>query len=499
MNHIRLDNRSFLHMGIPDHSEFAFGGNLPPFARNKIAERIGITYEGGKKGLGAIVSIAASIAIPFAAPAIATSLMGSMGIAATAFNTTVGSALVGAGLGAASSLITKQKMGQAALMGLIGGGTAGYMKGLDTITTGPAGANAGNVAANVDTTRIGIANLGDTSAVVTQGPAGGFYTQSGQLVNPSQIAYGGNIPTSALSDALSSPQAAANMLSSSGQLQTNLPTAFGGTADAFNMAGSGTAQFYNPATTAPEAFAAQAAPAYQQAGLAVTPQAQAAATQAPVAQTAQQPTSAWDAIKQRVTDPKMQADLVLRAAGQLAGSAMAGTGLSEEQQAMVDAQKAELAQLQQTNRALFEQRLNEATNLIGESKYFDPEYFGLQAQRGVTTNIARQKEEALRGISARDPRRAGLRSAEARRYNLEAATRGQTAYLQGADTAQSNKVRTAQAGLSALPTGGVNVMGSASDATQLLNRAEEQRRTALEQTGQLFGSITGNTASRSLG
>ncbi len=497
MNHIQLDNRSFLHMGIPDQSEFAFGGNLPPFARNKIAERIGITYEKKKGGLGAIVSIAASIAIPFAAPAIATSLMGSMGIAATAFNTTIGSALVGAGLGAASSLVTKQKMGQAALMGLIGGGAAGYMKGLDMPTTGASGANVGKVAANVDTTKIGIANLGDTSAVVTQGPAGGWYTQAGQVVNPSQVAYGGNIPTTALSEALSSPQAAANMLSTSGQLQTNLPTAFGGTADAFGAGTTGTAQFYNPGATAPEAFAAQAAPAYQQAGLAVTPQAQAAAS-GPVTQ-AGQPTSVLQELKSRVTDPKMQADLVLRAAGQLAGSAMAGTGLSEEQQAMVDAQKAELAQLQQTNRALFEQRLNEATNLIGESKYFDPEYFGLQAERGVTTGIQRQKEEALRGIAAKDPRRAGLRTAEARRYNLEAATRGQSAYLQGADTAQANKVRVAQAGLAALPTGGVNVMGSSSDAASLLAKAEEQRRQALEATGQLFGSISGKTASKSLG
>jgi hypothetical protein len=475
---------------------YAFGGDVPPFARKQIASKIGITYE-KKGGLGALISLAASIAIPFAAPAIAGSLMSSMGIAATTFSTTLGSAIVGAGLGAASSLVTGQKMGQAALMGFIGGGTAGYLKGLDQVTTGPAGANVGKATAGVDTTKIGVANLGDKAVVAQQG-ADGVWTAAGQTINPSQIAYGGNIPTSGLAEALSSPQTAANMLSSAGQLQTNLPTAFGGTAGTFGSSAN-PAQFYNPGlTTAAPAgqvpFDVGSAASYGQAGLDVTK-----ATQAAAAAPAGKPLSVYDTIKAKVSDPKMQADLVLRAAGQLAGSAMAGSGLSEEQQAMVDAQKAELAQLQQSNRALFEQRLNEASQLIGESKYYDPAYFGMQAQRGTATAIQRQKEDALRNMSATDPRRAGLRSAENRRYNLDAATRGQTSYLQGADAAQAAKLRVAQAGLGALPTGGVSVMGSSNEATQLLNKAEEQRRLALESTGQLFGSITGNTASKSLG
>lgn len=491
-------------MGIPDHSEFAFGGDLPPFARKEIARRIGITYE-KKGGLGAIIGIAASIAIPFAAPAIATSMMGSMGIAMTTANLTIGSAIVGAGLGAASSLVTGQKMGQAALMGALSSGLSGYARSPSTPTTGAAGANVGNVPAGVDTTQVGIANLGDTAAVATRDASGTWMTQAGQAVDPSQIAYGGNLPTSALSDTLSA-QDAANMLSSSGQLQTNLPNALGGSADAF-AGGAYGSQFYNPDVTgvagagaAPGVtYASQAAPAYQQAGLSVTPQVQATA-QAPVTP-AKQPTTAWEAIKAKVADPQMQADLMLRAAGQLAGSAMAGTGLSADQQALVDAQKAELAQLQQTNRALFEQRLNEATNLIGESKYFDPAYFGMQAQRGVTTGIQRQKEETLRGLAATDPRRAGLRSAEARRYNLESATRGQSAYLQGADTAQNQKIKLAAAGLSVLPTAAPSTYtgAEANSYQELLKQAEEQRRLATEGTGKLFGSLTGGSASQSLG
>lgn len=494
-----ISSRSLSAMGIPDQSLAAFGGTVPPFAlKDNVARKVGMTYEKGG-GLGAIVSIAASIAIPALAPSLASSIGISTAIGnaigSTMVGNVLGSAIVGAGLGAASSLVTKQKLGQAALMGFIGGGIGGYMSTPSTPTTGPLGARAGVATPGVETSQVGIANLGGTAEVVQPGPAGGWYTQAGQVVPADQIAYGGVVPADSIGGILSSSnpaQAAANAIAGSQTLVTNLPTAMGGNAAAF-----GNAQYYNPTQGGTEAtaqFATQQAPAYQQAGLDVSKAAEASATKA--AQAAQQPQSAWEAIKAKVSDPKAQADLVLRAAGQLAGSQMAGSGLSEEQQALVDAQKAELAQLQQTNRALFEQRLNEATNLIGEAKYFDPAYFGMQAERGVTTALARQKQQALREIA---PGRGGLRTAEARRRDLEAATRGQTAYLQGANTAQTAKINTLNAGLNMLPTSGVNVYGSSSEEAALLRDAEAQRQTALKATGQLFGSITGEPASKALG
>jgi hypothetical protein len=89
--------------------------------------------------------------------------------------------------------------------------------------------------------------------------------------------------------------------------------------------------------------------------------------------------------------------------------------------------------------------------MIGESKYFDPAYFGMQSQRAVQTAGSRAKREALGKFGNQ---RAGLRRAEERRFDLGISTGGQTAYLQGADAAQQNRLRTQSAGLSVLPTSG---------------------------------------------
>ena len=93
----------------------------------------------------------------------------------------------------------------------------------------------------------------------------------------------------------------------------------------------------------------------------------------------------------------------------------------------------------------------QALDLAGQSNYFDPETFGLRAARQVQSAGARAKAENLRNV---DSRRAGLRAAEERRYNLGIGTGAQTAYLQGMDTAEQNKLRVKQAGLSNLPNVG---------------------------------------------
>ena len=510
MNTTTYSSRNAMALGIPDLSPNAFGGDLPPFARKEMVKALGMHYE-KSKGLKTVIKIATSIAIPMAAPSIAASIGLSTALASTIGATAasaVGSALVGAGLGAASALLTKQKIGESMLFGAIGGGVSGYF---NAANAGPSmSANATSAATTpVGSSQVGIANLGDASAIVTpvQGAGGVQWTvmngpSAGAVVDASQVAYGGAVSNSQLANILSSgadvaqqTQSLANALSTSGGLSVNLPNAMGGSAS--NL---GTTQFYNPnvpqSAQAAQTFAPQTAPAYQQAGVQVTPAAQQAAATAQAA-APQQPTSAWEALKQKVSDPKMQADLVLRAAGQLAGSLTAGSGLSPEQEELVKQQKAELAMLQTTNRALFEQRLREATNLLGEAKYFDPNYFGLMAQRSVTTGIGRQAQENLRDIA---PQRGGLRTAEQRRYNLEAATRGETAYLQGATTAQQNKLQTTQAGLAALPVSGPNTYGTyGSGFENTLAKAEEQRRKAAEDIGALFGSLTGPSKATSLG
>jgi hypothetical protein len=209
------------------------------------------------------------------------------------------------------------------------------------------------------------------------------------------------------------------------------------------------------------------------------------------------PTTFSEALKQKFTDPRNQADLFLRAAGQLAGSAIAGDGLSDEERTLLNEQTAELRQLRETNQDLFNQRLQEAQNMLGESRYFDPSYFGLQSERAVKTAGSRAKREALGKFGSQ---RAGLRRAEERRFDLGLATGGQTAYLQGADAAQQNKLRTQQAGINALPTSGPaaglqygQYVGSLYDA------ADRRRRQAAGDIGDLFGSFTGGQQASSNG
>jgi hypothetical protein len=94
------------------------------------------------KPLAAIVGIAASIAVPFIAPAVAGVIFGGTALASGA----IGAAIAGAGLGAAAGALTAYGTGQSVLMGaglgLLGGGLGGGISGF----TGSGGAFLGSTA-----------------------------------------------------------------------------------------------------------------------------------------------------------------------------------------------------------------------------------------------------------------------------------------------------------------------------------------------------------------
>ena len=524
-------------MGIPDLPEEAFGG-MKPIARAVGAP--GITYHKGGGGLMAVVAVVAAVAIPIAAPAIASAIGASAAIggalttagisAATAATagSVIGSAIVGAGLGAVTAAVTGQNVGRSALMGGLGGGIGGYFAApsVPTSAISPQAMTAANASADPiaalnasqgwTASAVPPANLAITTEgqVATMGANG--WEVAGQTVPGNTIAYGGQVD-SALASQLSSAndvQGAANAIQSSGTLSSNVPTAYGGNAG-YLQTGA-----YSGAASVPEA------------GLAVTPQAEAAASVKAAydpnsyqsiqaaeaaksgatgagsgstgqtttttggtggAQTTgaanQAPTSVWQALQQKFTDPKMQADMLLRAAGQLAGSQLAGEGLTPEQQQLVNQQAEELKKLKETNSDLFNERLAWAQGLLGESRYFDPEYFGMQSQRGVQTTGARAKREAARKLAGKG--KAGLTAAEERRYDLGIATGGQTAYLQGADAAQQNKLRTQQAGLNAMPTGSPDYTNQYASLLKTYSEAETARNARAQNIGNLFGDITG--------
>jgi hypothetical protein len=538
----RFNDRSMALMGIPDLPEDAFGGDLPPFQRTALVRAMGIRPQGG--GAKAVLGVVAAIAIPFVAPAIVGAIATSTTIAAampavtaalsTTAGFTVGSAIVGAGLGAISAKVTGGDVGRGALMGGIGGGISGYINAPGYIaqganapgaTTSITQAGTPTAATGTPTANVVITNTG-TGTGVWNPELGQFVDpMTGNAISAQNIAYGGTVDSTLaarLSSGAATQAEVANAIGNSGTLVVNTPTALGGNAAAFG-AGGGT--YYDPNTTAlyssssytssPD-FAAQSSPAYAQAGLKATPAMEQAAYNQAVQSgqmvnvaakgttpaqtvpasaggtaaggTAAVPTTFSEALRAKFTDPRNQADMVLRAAGQIAGSTLAGDGLSDEEKQLLQQQTTELAELRKTNEALFNQRLQEAQNIIGESKYFDPAYFGMQAERGVRTAGARAKRDALSKYGSRN---AGLRRAEERRFDLGIATGSQTAYLQGADAAQRNKVNTAVTGANLLPTSGPTAgLQYGSYVGGLYDAADRRRRQNAADIGDLFGTFT---------
>jgi len=392
------------------------------------------------KGLRTVISVAAAVAIPFAAPAIAGSaalagITGSLGMTAS-------SALVGAGLGAAKGAVLGEDIRRNALMGGIGGGLYGYAS-----TPAATPANVGS------------------AGYVSGGTAGAF----------------GPSPYAPVDAAGAFPLTTPGTVSDVGMAGYTA----GGTAGSFGVpavdsmaSGTGLSSGLSVPTTTPAPVAMPPAGLSAGAG-------GGGAGLAPPKTFTEALGRVPGNIASRFTDPEKLADLTLRAAGQLAGSALATEGLSAEEQSLLNAQAEELRGLQATNQALFNEKLQAAQNLIGESKYFDPEYFGLQSARRAQLAGARAKQAGLRGLTG------DRREAESRRFDLATGRDTGTAFDTGYRTGVLGRLQTTQAGLSGMP-GPMPYQTPATDAMiagQAINRA--RRREDEAGISQMFGSITG--------
>lgn len=191
------------------------------------------------------------------------------------------------------------------------------------------------------------------------------------------------------------------------------------------------------------------------------------------------------AIAAKFSDPRILADLTLRAAGQLAGSAIAGEGLTPEEQKLLAAQTEDLKRLREQNEELFKIRLQEAQNLLGDAKYFDPEYFGLQSARRAQIVGAQAARAGLRGLTG------DAYTAEKRRYDLDTARNMGTAYHQGYQYGLSNYLQTKQTGLNMLPSSYPSYSADYISTYNLYDRAANRRRQQQQDIGTLFGSLTG--------
>lgn len=499
------------------------------------------------KGVKTLIGVAVAIAIPFAAPAIAGAIGTSLGISAATFGmsatvgSVLGSAAVGAALGGASQAVLGGDVGRGALMGALGGGIGGYTS-APTAAGGGVAPTAGAAAPTAAApTTAGISpvdyNLGGGGTSGLSGATGGggagltMPTSFGGAGAPTglagaagptgftgadySLASGAQFPATGLNPAtagvgLRAPDPGFFQAGVSNALATGAPIDYSLGAYAPSSTGLQVASV-NPATggaqvTTAGGTAQSATPISQYSGGSyVGPTGAAtggtiAAGTGTGATAAAKPTTFMDALSKvpgeiaaKFNDPKALADLTLRAAGNLAGSVIAGDGLSDEERALLNAQTDELRTLQQTNAGLFAQRLEQAQNLIGESKYFDPEYFGLQRARRAQTAAAKAKRAGLRGLEG-----AG-RAAEARRFDLATARDVGTSFDQGYLTGVGGRLQTMQAGMQMMPTGFPSSMGDYTNLRSAYNAANQRARETQGDIGNLFGSLTGGQRSQSRG
>ena len=342
-----------------------------------------------------------------------------------------------------------------------------------------------------------------TAGFGLQAPDPGFFTSSvdralatGRAIDYSLAA--GMPPSQGLSVVGAAPGGGTQVITGQDVYTSATPiSAYSGGSYSPGLAAGGTTALGDPASFIKQQPAAVSAPS------AATQTAQTAGTtaaQTGTQQTGTQPKSFTEALKRvpgavadKFSDPKALADLILRAGGQLAGSALAGEGLTAEEKMLLQAQAEELRQLQQTNQALFNQRLEQAQALIGESKYFDPEYFGLQRARRAQLAGAKAKMAGLRGLSGE------RRQAEARRYDLATALDTGTAYDVGYGTGVQGRLGTLQAGITAMPGYMTPNTQAYRELADLYNRGEERSATRATGIGRFFGDLTGTQQSQSRG
>jgi hypothetical protein len=164
--------------------------------------------------------------------------------------------------------------------------------------------------------------------------------------------------------------------------------------------------------------------------------------------------------------------------------------MSDEEKRLLKAQTDELRALQQSNKLLFDQKLQAAQDLIGESKYFDPEYFGLQRARKTQLAGAKAKQRGLRGLTG------ARRAAAERRFDLATGRDTGSAFDQGFGAGVTGRTQTLQAGLSGMPG---YLTGSDAGYTNIYNQyaaADRRSRARSGDIGDLFGTLTGSQKSK---
>lgn len=184
----------------------------------------------------------------------------------------------------------------------------------------------------------------------------------------------------------------------------------------------------------------------------------------------------------KFTDPKAIADMTLRAAGQLAGGALVGSGLSPAEEKLLAAQAADLEELKRTNQDLYNLRLEQAKAILGEAA----RDYGFEEESRAKVRGAGLTTQAVRGLTG-ERRRVEL--ARQQRARAEEAATGRTrGAMLGAERTQQARM----AGLQMLPAAPqTSTMAERDVLGNWYSDAEERRKKATKAAGSFFGDQTG--------
>lgn len=409
------------------------------------------------KSVRMVIGIAAAIVMPYAAPALAGmiglsgAVTGALGVSAATGGAIAGG-LTGAALGAASSAALGGDIGKGALFGALGGGLGGYASAAKAAQAGAAGGAASG-------TGSGAAGAATTAAA----PAAAAPVGTGTVLAPEAAGVSSGMAGTAGAGAGYTPAAGMGIM----------PNAPAQTAGLSNLGSAGAAGGYSIGgtnITVPTAYTPAAAPSLGQrfvTGMKNT----------------------WDA----ATTPENLAEAATTVGKNLAGAALAGSGMTSAEEAMLKEQRRELRRAQDANAAAYETRRGEALKLINEANYYDPEYTGLQSARDAQLRGARAKQAGLRGLTGGD------RQAESRRFDLGTNRATGAAYDQGYQRGITARTATRTAGINALPTGYDMTTSDYGSIASQMGDYEERRRQNAEDIGTLFGDFSGSKNAKKTG
>lgn len=445
-----------------------------------------------KGGIGSVLGIVASIAVPFFAPMIATAVFGGASV--------LGSALTGAALGAGTSALTGGNPLTGALLGGVGAGFSSYMSGNPFGFGNATVPDAGGLAAVQNYTAAGsplpptnpyLSTTGADLAATGAVPASSFNVgyEPGAVANAAQPS-SFTLPDGTV---MASPTNLSTVgTGGSGGLTVGSPnlavtSGFTGAAPTGaqvlplppGISTSGLTP-YIPGVTGID-------PATNFLGMGGVPSNITKFVADGAGNTYLNP--AWQqAAAKAAASSGGFTDALIRGGVNLAGMALSSAAPNPQQQ-IADKYAKELAELKKTDQAAYEVKKKEVEGLIASAKAMDPSYFGQQAANAAKISGTRGLMESFREAPLAGLRSPEFTSAEGRRASLGIGQNVGTAYDQGYGTGLTARQSALSSAINQMPSSPSRYLEGLRSMAGMQGTASQYGAQSAQGYSNLFGSL----------